>query len=124
LAEGLAPHGVYERWYFARRLVEVTKAVDITTTIQAKLDAALAHDTMLRHYVHQLRLQARTGGHVIAALEDAQHGELHDLFERLIVGGARAAGSRHGLTLAEEFRVIRFGGLEHALGIDEMGAGG
>jgi LmbE family N-acetylglucosaminyl deacetylase len=117
-AEGLGPHGVYERWYFARRVVEVTTAIDVSSTIEAKVEAALAHETMLRHYVHQLRLQARTGGHTIEALEAAARGELRGLLERMIVGGARATGRRHGLPMAEEFRMVRFGGLEGFFGIE------
>jgi LmbE family N-acetylglucosaminyl deacetylase len=111
-AEGLAPHGVYERWYFARRLVEVTTAIDISSTIAAKIEAALAQETMLRHYVHQLRLQARTAGQTIPALEAAVEGDLRPLFQGLLNAGARATGLRHGLALAEEFRMVRFGGLE------------
>ena len=109
-AEGLAPHGVYERWYFARRLVEVTTPIDISSTLHAKIDAALAHETMLRHYVKQLRLQARTNGRTFGALERAQQGELRTLFTRLLTAGARGTGSRHGLAMAEEFRVVPFGG--------------
>ena len=116
-AEGLAPHGVYERWYFARRVVEVTDAIDISTTIDRKIDAALAHDMMLRHYVHQLRLQARTAGHTLDVLERAQEGDLRPFMEASIRGGARAAGKGHGLAAAEEFRVVRFGGLERAFGL-------
>lgn len=115
--EGLAPHGVYERWYFARRVVEVTTPVDISSTLDRKVDAALAHETMLRHYVNQLRLQARTGGHAIAQLERAQEGDLRPFMEPLIRGGAQAAGRRHGLPAAEEFRVVRFGGLERVFGV-------
>ena len=116
-AEGLAPHGVYERWYFARRLVEVTTPVDIAKSLEAKIEAALAHETMLRHYVHQLRLQARTGGHTIDALECAASGDLRPFVQRFVESGARATGRRHGLAFAEEFRVVRFGGLERFFGV-------
>jgi hypothetical protein len=34
----------------------------------------------------------------------------------LIRGGAREVGQRHDLDAAEEFRVVRFGGLEGLLG--------
>jgi LmbE family N-acetylglucosaminyl deacetylase len=116
--EGLAPHGVYERWYFARRLTEVTDVVDITPALEARIEASFAHETMLRNYVHQLRLQARTGGHVIDRLEAAQQGDLRPLLEPMFRGSARQVGRRHGLEYAEEFRVVRFGGLERYLGID------
>jgi LmbE family N-acetylglucosaminyl deacetylase len=115
--EGLAPHGVYERWYFARRLTEVTTVVDISTTLPVKVEAALAHATMMRHYAHQLCLQARTGGHALPLAEAAAAGELQPFLEPLLVAGARATGARHELGAAEEFRVVRFGGLERWFGI-------
>jgi LmbE family N-acetylglucosaminyl deacetylase len=111
-AEGLRPHGVYERWYFARRVVEVTTPIDIAPTLEAKIEAALCHETMLRHYVRQLRLQAHADGRRFDALERAQDGDLRPLFTRLLTAGARGTGTRHGLAAAEEFRVVRFGGLE------------
>lgn len=111
-ADGLAPHGVYERWYFARRLVEVTTPVDVSTTIDAKVDAALAHRTMIDNVVHRLRLQAETGGHSISELEEAAAGTPRALVGRLLRTEARATGTRHGLPFAEEFRVVRFDGLE------------
>jgi N-acetylglucosamine malate deacetylase 1 len=123
LAEGLLPHGVYERWYFARRLAEVTTPIDISSTLERKIEAALCHDTMLRHFVNQLRLQARTGGHTIDALEAAQSGDLRPLMSGFLTAGARQTGKRHGLSYAEEFRVVRFGGMERAFGLAGSNAG-
>jgi N-acetylglucosamine malate deacetylase 1 len=115
LAAGLAPHGVFERWYFARRVVEVTDVVDITATLDRKVEAALAHETPLRNYVNQLRLQARTGGWIVPALEEAQDGDLRAVMEPLLRAGAARTGAHHGLAAAEEFRVVRFGGLGELL---------
>lgn len=109
--EGLAPHGCFERWYFGRRVVEVTDVVDIATTLERKIEAALCHEAALRNLVHQLRLQARTGGWDVPALEAAQHGDLRPLVESMLHSDARSIGARHGLDAAEEFRVVRFGGL-------------
>lgn len=116
--EGIEPHGVYERWYFARSLVRVTRAIDISATIGTKVEAVVAHDTMMRNLVNQLRLQARTGGHVVPELEHiAAGGDLRPLLERLVRSGAQTTGARHGLPYAEEFRIVRFGGLEAAFGL-------
>lgn len=115
-AEGLEPHGCFERWYFGRSVTQVTDVVDIAAVLDRKLAAALCHRTMMRNYVNQLRLQARTGGWSLPMLDDIAAGADLDAFMGMIVrGGARQVGERHGLTAAEEFRVTRFGGLEGLL---------
>jgi LmbE family N-acetylglucosaminyl deacetylase len=117
LAEGLEPHGCYERWYFGRTINRVTDVVDIAPVLGRKLEAALCHQVMLRNYVNQLRLQARTGGWKLPMLDAIADGEdLSAFLEMLVRGGAREVGRRHNLALAEEFRVVRFGGMEALLG--------
>ena len=117
LVQGLEPHGCFERWYFGRTVNHVTDVVDIAPVLARKLQAALCHQVMLRNYVNQLRLQARTGGWTLPMLDDiADGGDLAPLVEMLVRGGASQVGQRHGLTLAEEFRVVRFGGMETLLG--------
>jgi hypothetical protein len=72
---------------------------------------------MLRNYVNQVRMQARTGGWALPILDEvACGGDLRPFVEMLIRGVAREVGQRHGLDAAEEFRVVRFGGLEGLLG--------
>lgn len=115
-AEGLEPHGCFERWYFGRELTRVTDVVDIAPVLARKIETALAHETMLRHFAHQLRLQARTGGWRLPIADRAADGDgLRALMEPLLTAGARATGARHGLEAAEAFRVVRFGGLEGLL---------
>ncbi len=112
MAAGLAPHGVVERWYFGRPVREVTDAVDISKTLQRKLQASLAHRTPLRNIVQQLRLQARTAGYQLQSLEDAQKGDFSQLVENFIGVPARAKGERYGVAAVEEFRVVRLDLLE------------
>jgi LmbE family N-acetylglucosaminyl deacetylase len=117
LRDDLEPHGCFERWYFGRSVTQVTDVVDIAPVLDRKLDAALRHQTMLRNYVNQVRLQARTGGWSLAMLDEiAGGGDLRPFVELLIRGAAGQVGRRHGLEAAEEFRVVRFGGLESLLG--------
>ena len=112
LREGLTVHGVFERWYFGRRVVDVTDIVDISSTLERKVAAARCHRTPMRNFVHQLRLQASTGGWTVPLLDQAfESGELDQVIEMLVRGGAASTGARHGLAAAEEFRVVRFGGL-------------
>jgi LmbE family N-acetylglucosaminyl deacetylase len=111
IAQGLAPHGVFERWYFGRRIAQVTHVVDVATTLPGKLEAALATATPLHHIACQLQMQACTGGWRAELVDRAVAGELRPLFEDLLHRGARQVGAAHGLEAAEEFRVVRMGGL-------------
>ena len=115
-AAGLSPHGCFERWYFGRRMMEATDVVDVTGVMERKLGAALRHRTILRAYADQLRRQAATGGWEAPMLDAiAAGGDPRPLMEGLLRAGAKAAGQRHALEAAEEFRVVRFSGLEGVL---------
>jgi LmbE family N-acetylglucosaminyl deacetylase len=104
-AEGLAPHAVYERWYFARRLQEVTEVLDVSPYIERLKTALSAHRTMLSHMVHQWRMEAETAGLQVPLLQNEISFE--SLAGTLVEGGAGAVGQRHGLPFAEEYRVAR-----------------
>ncbi len=115
VATGLRPHGAFERWWFGRDLQKVSDVVDISDTIDRKIDAALCHEPALRNFVHQLRIQARTGGWRIPILDEAQDGDLRSVMDPLLRRQAEIVGARHGCAMAEEFRVSRFGGLGELL---------
>lgn len=116
LREGLEVHGCFERWYFGRSVMNVTDVVDISSVLPRKIDAVVCHDAAMRNYVNQLRLQARTGGWDLPGLDEiAAGGDLRPFLEQSIVERARRIGTRHGLTAAEEFRVVRFGGQQALL---------
>jgi hypothetical protein len=98
-------------------VVQVTEVIDIAPVLERKLEASLCHQTMLRNYVNQVRMQAKTGGWTLPVLDAVAGGrDLGPFVEMLIRGGAREVGQRHDLEAAEEFRVVRFGGLEGFLG--------
>ena len=116
LTEGLRPHGCFERWYFGRRVIEVTDVVDVTDTVERKVAAACAHQTMMRNFLHQLQLQADTGGWSVEAIDDClRTGDVSPLLGELVRAGTARTGERHGLRFGEEFRVVTFGGLEALL---------
>ena len=115
LAEGLEPFSVCERWYYGRDLPGANYAVDISGTIERKIDALAAHDLMMRHFLHQLRLQARTWGRTIPALDDAIAGDIRPLLSTWLHGKAEGDARRFDLPdgrRAECFRLARFGALE------------
>lgn len=111
LDEGLMPHGVFEQWYFARQLPCPDTVVDIGAVLDRKTEAVTAHRTMVANMVHQARLQAATGGLDVPLLRLQPDVAATEYARRLVVGRAEAVGARHGLHAAEEFRVVRFGGL-------------
>ena len=98
LAQGLAPHGVVERWYFGRRVTDPSDEIDISDTVAAKAAAAVAHRTMMGNLMHQLTLMADTAGFEAAAVRDLL-ADQDDLVRRMV--------SRSS---AESFRVVRFSG--------------
>jgi LmbE family N-acetylglucosaminyl deacetylase len=112
LAEGLRPHGCFERWYFGRDVVDPTHVVDISASLDRKVDAACEHVTMLTNFANQLVLQAGTGGWDLPlAANVVSTGDVRSLIEPLVRGGAARTGSRHGLPAGEEFRIVTFGGM-------------
>lgn len=111
IAAGLEPHGVVERWYFARDLVKVTTVVDVGSGIERKIEAACAQRTMLTHIAHQLTLLALTARADVPMLSDAI-ADPRSFATAMIRAGSGERGSAHGLAYAEEFRVVRFAGFE------------
>ncbi len=116
LAAGLRPHGCFERWYFGRKVVDVTDVVDVTATMALKIEAACCHRTMLLNFFNQLRLQADTGGWDVPVLDEAlAAGQVDQLLPGLLRSGAERLGASYGVGAAEEFRVVTFGGMEGML---------
>ncbi|MEX2237017.1 MAG: PIG-L family deacetylase [Dehalococcoidia bacterium] len=104
-AEGLAPHAVFERWYFARRLLEVTDPIDVSGQVDKVIAAVASHETMLGHMVHQWRLQAATVDMEVPMLQGTP--SLGAIAAAIVRAGLADTGRRHGLEYAEEYRVTR-----------------
>lgn len=113
LQAGLPPHGCFQRWYFGRTVGKVTDIIDISGTIARKIDAACAHRTMMINYANQLRLQAQTGGWDLPLADQAvETGDVKPVVGPLMEAKSRRVGEPYGLAAAEEFRVVRYGGIE------------
>lgn len=108
--EGLTPHGVAERWYFGRRLLEPTDIVNISGVIDAKVAAAVAHETMMDNLINQLTLMGETAGIAATAL----HQRLTDR-DALVEAMVRRSD-------VEELRIVRFAGFGALL--DDLIGGG
>ena len=113
LAEGLKPHSVCERWYFARQLSDINCVVDISDVIEQRIDALSAHVEMMRNTFNQLKLQASTWGRRLPLLDEAiASGNLRPMMSVWIKKRAAHWGKQYGMEYAEVYRVDRFGGAE------------
>jgi LmbE family N-acetylglucosaminyl deacetylase len=116
LGEELTPHGCFERWYFGRHVVDPTHVVDISTTLDRKVDASCKHVAMMTNFANQLVLQAGTGGWDLPIAEAVlASGDVRPLIEPLLRAGAARTGSTHGVQAGEEFRIVTFGGMAQLL---------
>ena len=105
-AAGLEPKAVREKYYFSRRRHEVNRAVDITGTIDRKLDAICACRTQLAHTVSDLRTHLRSRGLRAPGLEGDDQAAIRQYADGVHRQRAGVIGSLHGLAYAEEFHWI------------------
>jgi LmbE family N-acetylglucosaminyl deacetylase len=113
--EGLEPFSVCERWYFARELAHPNRVEDVSRHMHRRVAAMCAHRTMLTNMINGYRLQLRTWGRRVKWLDEWATGDPHELVATFLQAQARAIGEKYGLpqgSLAEEYRLVRFGGLE------------
>ena len=106
-AEGLAPHGVVERWYFGRTIASVTHVIDTTSVRERQLQAILCHATPLANIARQFALQAGTAGVASDLIARADAGDVRPLVETLFLAAAAARGAPFGLDAADWLRCHR-----------------
>ena len=106
-AEGLAPHGVYERWYFGRTIASVTHVFDTSGMLGVQRQAIMCHQTMLANIAQQMALQAKTAGVSSNVILRATQGDYAALIDGLLMSGAAAKGQSFNLAAAEYMRCSR-----------------
>ena len=104
-AEGLAPHGVVERWYFGRTIASVTHVFDTTALVERQEQAILYHPTMLANIARQMALQAETAGVSSGVVEAAVGGNFVPLVAWMVREPASVRGKPFGLGGAEYLRL-------------------
>jgi LmbE family N-acetylglucosaminyl deacetylase len=110
--DGLDPHYVGERYFFAKSPRDVNKAVDISAYIDRKIDALCEHVCQMEMTVADLKLQLTASGLDVPMLADADPKEFRPVIDAQIKAWAASVGRRHGFEYAEEFRRTRFGSIE------------
>lgn len=105
-AEGLAPHGCVERWYFGRSVAAVTHVFDTSEVIDTQMQAVTCHATPIANMAAQYALQAATAGRPKQETDQALTEPAAALCDRLRARAA-AKGQLFGLVAAEYLRLHR-----------------
>jgi LmbE family N-acetylglucosaminyl deacetylase len=108
LIEGLLPHFVVEKYYYANASILTNKIIDITNQISQKLAALAEHTSQVRFLVEGMLHQAQLAGLDVGA----QFGEAADDPLALLTWGVQAqaaeAGRPIGAQYGEAYRYERF----------------
>jgi LmbE family N-acetylglucosaminyl deacetylase len=108
LAEGLQPHFVLEKYFYAENPSGANKIVDVTDTIEKKLAALAEHKTQIAFLVEDVFRQARLAGLDL----DALLGESLDTPMTAVAWALKAqaskVGQQIGVQYGEAFRYARF----------------
>jgi LmbE family N-acetylglucosaminyl deacetylase len=105
-AAGLKPHRVREKYYYARGPQLVNRVVDISTTIDQKLNAIGANRTMLGNMVRELQAELLQRGLKLPQLEGAATEAIRAYADLQFREAAASCGREHGLAYAEKFHYI------------------
>jgi LmbE family N-acetylglucosaminyl deacetylase len=120
IREGYEPHYVGESWFFAKSPRDQNKFVDITETIDRKIEALYQHESQMVLTVSDLQFGLEASGLDVPGLRDLDPHDYRGVIDRRIRAVARAVGRDHGFEYAEGFRRARFGGIERLAGDQEL----
>ncbi|HLB63999.1 MAG TPA: PIG-L deacetylase family protein [Anaerolineales bacterium] len=113
--EGLEPHLVVEKYFYAPAPSAVNKIVDITETMERKLAAMGEHRTQVAFLVEDVMRQARLAGiDIQTTLGEAAQDSMAAL-AWAIRAEAAEVGARAGVNYGEAFRYVRFHPLVESL---------
>ena len=110
--EGLEPHYVGERYFFAKSPRDADKTVDISDYIERKIEALCEHVCQMEMTVADLQVQLAASGLDSPFLSEANTKEFRPVIEAQIKAWAASVGRRAGFAYGEEFRRVRFSGIE------------
>jgi hypothetical protein len=104
---GFAAHAVTDKYYYARR-PEVTRVVDITSTIDKKIDANLCNVAKGPggHHGSELRAQLAREGKKLPLLEGDDRTADRNYIREFVLAPNRALGKTIGVEYAEAFHYV------------------
>ena len=105
---GLQPHGVREKYYFARFQQRVNRVVDIAPFVERKIDVNLENIAQgpAGHTGSRLRARLGSEGKRLSLLGDNDTAADRNYIREFVLDRDRETGKRHGLTYAEQFHYI------------------
>ncbi|HEU0120886.1 MAG TPA: PIG-L family deacetylase [Bryobacteraceae bacterium] len=105
---GLRPHGVSEKYYFARFQQQVNRVVDITPWVERKIDANLENKAQGPAGELGARLRARLAaeGKVLPLLGSDDRTANREYIRQFVLARDRETGAKHGLPYAEQYHYI------------------
>lgn len=105
---GLKPHGVREKYYFARFEQRVNRVVDIGPWVERKIDVNLENKAQGPAGENGAKLRARLAaeGRRLAILGDDDRTANREYIRQFVLDRDRVAGRPHGLAYAEAFHYI------------------
>jgi LmbE family N-acetylglucosaminyl deacetylase len=115
VAEGLEPHFVTEKYFYAVSPSAVNRIVDITETISRKLAAMAEHETQVAFLVEDVMRQARLAGIDVEAILGEAAADPMAALRWAIEAEAGQVGQRADVAYGEAFRYVRFHPLVESL---------
>ena len=113
-----APHLVTEAYWFAKSPWNAELFVDITSTIDKKIEALLKHDCQMVLTVDGLLAEAKAAGADLPVLQDIEGGGYRRVIDMGIRSFCAKIGAKAGMACAEQFRYEKLGSLDELLGTD------
>jgi LmbE family N-acetylglucosaminyl deacetylase len=107
-AAGLQPHGVSEKYYFARGPQLVNRIVDTSAVIEKKIDAMLVNVAQGPAGINGARLRSSLAARnlQLPILGDSDESANRQYIKELLLKSDRELGRKHGLQFAEQFHYI------------------
>jgi LmbE family N-acetylglucosaminyl deacetylase len=104
---GLTTHAVTDKYYYARH-PDITRVVDITSTVEKKIDANICNVAKGPggHHGSKLRAELAKQGKKLALLGDDDRTADRNYIREFVLASNRALGKKYGVEYAEVFHYV------------------